>query len=53
LTGEAPVGAMVDIIDDAAKKFEVKEDKNEKQVKDYAKENPEIAADLIKAWMKD
>lgn len=53
LTGEAPAGAMVDIIDDAAKKFEVKEDKNEKQVKDYAKENPEIAADLIKAWMKD
>ncbi len=50
---EGSVGSVVDIIDDAAGKIEVKEDKNEKQVKDYAKEHPEIAADLIKAWMKD
>jgi flagellar M-ring protein FliF len=52
------VGANVDIIDEIYRKkiertFEVKENKKEKQVKDYVQEHPEIAADLIKAWLKD
>ena len=25
----------------------------DEQARNYAKENPEVAADLIKAWMKD
>jgi flagellar M-ring protein FliF len=52
------VGANIDIIDEIYRKkiestFEVKENKKEKQVKDYVQEHPEIAADLIKAWLKD
>ncbi len=50
-----PVSAQpnVDIIEEIYKKFEVKENTKEKQIKEYAQEHPEIAADLIKAWMKD
>lgn len=43
----------VDIIEEIYRKFEVKENTKEKQIKEYAQEHPEIAADLIKAWMKD
>ncbi|MGB4589258.1 MAG: flagellar basal-body MS-ring/collar protein FliF [Clostridiaceae bacterium] len=43
----------IDIIEEIYKKFEVKENPKEKQIKEYAQEHPEIAADLIKAWMKD
>ncbi len=50
---EPELGQKVDIIEEVYKKFEVKENQQEKQVKEYAGEHPEIAADLIKAWMKD
>ncbi len=48
-----PVGETVDIIDEVYQKFEVRENQKEKQIKEYAEEHPEIAADLIKAWMKE
>lgn len=41
------------LIEELYQKFEVKENPKEKQIKEYAQEHPEIAADLIKAWMKD
>lgn len=44
------VDDMEDIMED---KIEVKPDKKKKKAQDYAKENPQLAADLIKAWMKD
>ncbi len=52
------VGQQVDILDELYRKktekaFEVKENRKEKQVKEYVQEHPEIAADLIKAWLKD
>ncbi len=34
-------------------KIEVKKDVNQLKANDFASENPEIAADLIKAWMKE
>jgi len=48
-----PLGQTVDIIEEVYQKFEVKENQKEKQLKEYAEEHPEIAADLIKAWMKE
>ncbi|HCX64249.1 MAG TPA: flagellar M-ring protein FliF, partial [Eubacteriaceae bacterium] len=42
----------VEAIESVKDRFEVKEDQREKDIKDYAKEHPEAAADLIKAWMK-
>lgn len=33
--------------------LEVEEDSKKTQAQNYAKENPELAADLIKAWVKD
>lgn len=48
-----PTREPIDIIDEVYQKFEVKENKKEKQLKEYAEEHPEIAADLIKAWMKE
>lgn len=48
-----PIGETVDIIDEVYQKFEVRENQKEKQIKEYAEEHPEIAADLIKAWMKE
>ena len=33
--------------------IEVSPDVNAKKAQRYAKEHPELAADLIKAWMKD
>lgn len=48
-----PLGQTVDIIEEVYQKFEVKENHKEKQLKEYAEEHPEIAADLIKAWMKE
>lgn len=55
---ETPVGGNIDITDTPAEevpdeKLEIKIDGKEKKVKDYAAENPDIAADLIKAWLKD
>ncbi|MBP1744181.1 MAG: flagellar M-ring protein FliF [Firmicutes bacterium] len=52
------VGGNVDIIDEiyrskVEKSFEVRENQKEKQVKEYVQGHPEIAADLIKAWLKD
>lgn len=47
------VGGTVDIIEEVYKKFTVKENQKEKQIKEYAEEHPEIAADLIKAWVKE
>ncbi|WP_313125567.1 flagellar basal-body MS-ring/collar protein FliF [Proteiniclasticum ruminis] len=47
------LGQTVDIIEEVYQKFEVKENQKEKQLKEYAEEHPEIAADLIKAWMKE
>lgn len=44
------VDDMEDLMED---KIEVKPDKKKKKAQDYAKENPQLAADLIKAWMKD
>jgi flagellar M-ring protein FliF len=44
------VDDMEDIMED---KIEVKPDKKKNKAQDYAKENPQLAADLIKAWMKD
>jgi flagellar M-ring protein FliF len=46
-------GKPVDIIEEVYQKFTVKENQKEKQIKEYAEEHPEIAADLIKAWMKE
>lgn len=40
-------------IDEIEEKLEVKIDSNKIKVQEYAKENPDIAADLIKAWMKN
>lgn len=48
-----PAAAPVDIIEEVFQKFEVRENQKERQIKEYAEEHPEIAADLIKAWMKD
>lgn len=48
-----PEGEPEEIIEDVYKKFEVKENQKEKQLKEYAQEHPEVAADLIKAWMKE
>ncbi|MBF7096324.1 flagellar basal-body MS-ring/collar protein FliF [Alkalibacter mobilis] len=48
-----PMQEPENLIDEVVKKFEVKENQQEKQIKEYAQEHPEIAADLIKAWMKD
>lgn len=53
MAAQPEVGQNVDIVEEVYKKFEVKENQQEKQVKEYAEEHPEIAADLIKAWMKD
>ena len=40
-------------IDDAEiKEANLKADNNEKLAKGYAKKHPDIAADLIKAWIK-
>lgn len=50
---DEPLGQTVDIIEEVYQKFEVKENQKEKQLKEYAEEHPEIAADLIKAWMKE
>ena len=41
------------IFDSTAEVMEVKNDANQLKAEKYAKENPEIAADLIKAWLKD
>jgi flagellar biosynthesis/type III secretory pathway M-ring protein FliF/YscJ len=41
----------MDIMDQ--NKFEVKEDLKERQIKEYVRENPEAAVDLIKAWLKE
>jgi len=46
-------GKPVDIIEEVYQKFTVKENQKEKQIKEYAEEHPEIAADLIKAWVKE
>lgn len=51
--GQPVAPAPVDIIEEVFQKFEVRENQKERQVKEYAEEHPEIAADLIKAWMKD
>lgn len=40
-------------IDEIEEKLEIKVDSNKLKVQEYAKENPDIAADLIKAWMKN
>lgn len=48
-----PVGKTLDIIEEVYQKFEVRDNPQERQVKEYAQEHPELAADLIKAWMKD
>jgi flagellar M-ring protein FliF len=47
-----PVGKTLDIIEEVYQKFEVRDNPQERQVKEYAQEHPELAADLIKAWMK-
>lgn len=44
------IGQAVEIIDE---KMEIKSDPKEISAQNYAKENPDIAADLIKAWLKD
>ena len=44
---------LSNIEDEVEVKFEVKPDTKGNQAQKYAKENPELAADLIKAWMKD
>ncbi len=41
------------IFDSTEEVMEVKNDANQLKAEKYAKENPEIAADLIKAWLKD
>lgn len=38
---------------DIAAELEIKDDTEQIKAKNYAKENPEIAADLIRAWMKN
>lgn len=55
-----PYDEIVDVdlkVEDATKliedKIEIKPDKNKNKAQDYAKENPQLAADLIKTWMKD
>ena len=45
-------GQAVDITD-TIDEIEVKTDAKEESAQKYAKDNPDIAADLIKAWMKD
>ena len=40
-------------IETAVEKIEVKPDKKRDKAQTYAKENPQLAADLIKVWMKD
>ena len=47
------VGKPVDIIEEVYQKFTVKENQKEKQIKEYAEEHPDVAADLIKAWVKE
>jgi len=56
LTSGVPVtvGENVDILDEIyRKKIKAKENIKEKQVKEYVQEHPDVAADLIKAWLKD
>ena len=43
-------GQLIDIVDD---NIEIRADSKGAKAKKYAKENPEMAADLIKAWLKD
>lgn len=40
-------------VDTTIEELEVKSDPNEINAQKYAKENPDMAADLIKAWLKD
>lgn len=42
-----------EVVPDLAKELNKKMKEKENKVRTYAKENPEIAADLIKIWMKD
>lgn len=50
----ASVDIKVDDIEDIIEdKIEVKPDKKKNKAEDYAKENPQLAADLIKAWIKE
>lgn len=44
------IGQAVETIEE---RLEVKSDPKEKSAQNYAKENPDLAADLIKAWLKD
>jgi len=58
LTSGIPVtvGENVDILDEIyRKKIKATENIKEKhvKVKEYVQEHPDVAADLIKAWLKD
>lgn len=47
---------MEDMMEDATEvveKLEVKEDPKETKAKEFAEENPDVVADLIRAWIKD
>lgn len=53
LAFESPVEGNVNIVDEKIEKLDVVSNADEKKIKNYADENPEIAADLIKAWIKE
>lgn len=48
MSGNKPV-----TINEAEERIEIKIDSKESKAQNYAKENPDLAADLIKAWLKD
>ncbi|OLS03775.1 flagellar basal-body MS-ring/collar protein FliF [Tissierella creatinophila] len=56
---EVPIGEISKTIEkeepqtQKIEKIEVKKDVNQLKANDFAVENPDVAADLIKAWMKD
>ncbi|MFZ7131496.1 MAG: flagellar basal-body MS-ring/collar protein FliF [Eubacteriales bacterium] len=53
LAMDVPIGGSINMTDDFNEKLEVQEDTRGTKVKEYATEHPDIAADLIKAWLKD
>jgi len=53
LAMDSAIGANTPYVEEVIENIEVKSDGKELKAKNYAKENPDIAADLIKAWIKD
>ncbi len=50
----APIGDLMMVEEeDLDEKLEMKKNPKEDKAKEYAKDNPDVAADMIRAWIKD